>query len=208
MNMESVIANLQSSISEGSKENQDINEDQLADHLESASKIREFYDLPFSNICSIVKKSQTKDSTTIISIISGLYKYDHKNIPVLLEFLEFPKSELDECVHIISAFSSSPICVHLGNIYEEYYNRPDIDWRHLLKQKESEIISLKQDLEENERIKDCYHNGMENMKQYFKDMKYEKGWTPLHFAVLNEEEETVNLLILNGFDVNTKTLLF
>ena len=45
--MESVIENLQRSISEGSKENQDINEDQLADHLESASKIREFYDLPF-----------------------------------------------------------------------------------------------------------------------------------------------------------------
>ena len=146
--MEKVLSLLQNSISEGKKEDQGIHEETLAEYLDAASAIKEFYSLPFSNICSIIRKSKIQSVKTIITIISGLYESGHKNIPILLECFDYPEAKLGDTIQIISSFSSSPICIHLGNIYADNSNLPEVDYKYEINRKTNEIISLKKELED------------------------------------------------------------
>ena len=145
--MEKVLSLLQNSITEGKKKDQENHEEVLAEYLDSAATIREFYSLPFSIICSIIRKSRIQSVKTIISIISGLYDSGYKNIPIILEYFDSPDANLDDTVQLISSFSSSPICIHLGNIYAYNTNLPEIDYEYKINRNVNKIISLKKELE-------------------------------------------------------------
>jgi hypothetical protein len=59
---------------------------------------------------------------------------------LILNVIGSKELTFEECVQIVSSLKSSPICSHLGDLYEENKNMPEPDYEY-------EISELKQEID-------------------------------------------------------------
>jgi surface protein len=147
--MKSNITKLSLLLNESGNEGKiDIVEESIADSIEEVVEEELFFSLPTNEIVKIIQKSDISNAETYSNIISRMCEVKKGEAALILNVVESKEATFEECVKIISSLKSSPICVRLGDLYEENEKMPEIDYEH-------EMSKLKQEIEEHKQQKEA-----------------------------------------------------
>ena len=143
--MKSIITKLTLSLNKGGDEAKvEVIEDNIIESIEEAIEEELFFSLPTNEIIKIIQKSDISNAETYSKIISRMCEVKSGEAALIPNVVEAKEATFEECVQIVSSLNCSPICVRLGELYEENENQPEIDY-------EQEIIKLKQEIEKLEQ---------------------------------------------------------
>ena len=131
-------------MNEGDKLKAEAAEKVIMASIEDAIEEELFFSLPTNEIIKIIQKSDISNAETYSKIISRMCEAKGGEAALVLNVIEPKEATFNECVKIVSSLNCSPICVRLGELYEENENQPEIDY-------EQEIIKLKQEIEKLEQ---------------------------------------------------------
>ena len=128
----------------GNEEKVEAIEERIAESIEEAIEEELFFSLPTDEIVKILHKSDISNAETYHKIINRICHAKGREAALVLNVVETKEATLEECVKIISSLKCSPVCVRLGDLYEENEKQPEIDYEH-------EIFKLKQKIEEQQK---------------------------------------------------------
>ena len=212
-----LITILQKAIS-NNNDKQTINKIQalFSKHLLEVIDEESFYTLPINSIIAIIQNSsllfedQQQGITKMTNIINKINKKHPNSAPLLLNICNFSKSTLEECIQIVSSFINSPICVRLGQLFEEEQHKDkerkqeaNRDNKASLNEQEDKPKGFESDI-----FKAC-RDGKLTSVVYLKEKcsadvhgKDEKGFTPLHTASRAGHLAIVEYLVGHCADIN------
>ena len=154
--MNVIIKNFQNAIEKG--KSQDILNAYtiiLRDSFEEAVRESTFYKLPFQTISKIVEEVDFCEGSNPIELIKDIITCINEEYPkesiLLLNVLrkdKIPELTKEDCISILSRFTTSDICSKLGEYQHEENIILSRDWEYELQQKDKLITSLRNELEE------------------------------------------------------------
>ena len=162
------------------KEITEVLEESLTQNIEELSKNANFFNLPLTNIFSIISKidfKEIKENDKAIEIIQNIIKniinkhFEEKETILILQNLNlktFSFSSYEEIFSILELITNCPILVNFCYLYKELNLLPDKDYEFELQQKEIEIEKLKQKI--NEEISNKFPPITEKPKDYEPDI--------------------------------------
>ena len=115
----------------------------ISDNLSQFCDIREFYQLPFIIICRIVQSSD-EPADVYIKIATNCAIWFKDSAPLLLNFLPVTCSlTYEQCISIISSFSSSPMCMKLKDLHNQHEQMVAPDFTYQMSTIEQDIKEIK-----------------------------------------------------------------
>ena len=210
-------------------------EKSLGESLAEISDDDGFYHLPTKNIIGIIKSSRIMETSSftrtrthknidvVKHIVQRLSQIRPDEAPLLLTTINFPESTFEDCVEVLTSFTSSPVCCRLGELYGQNRAIPDHNIEFQLSQKDLEIQNLKLeilDLKNKLPMEKPYNfepdifkaakEGKLKSVQYLiqnktdKDKQDTDGRTALHYAVKTNNYLLVEFLVEIGANINIK----
>jgi hypothetical protein len=116
----------------------------ISENLDEALTLPEFFSLPFDKICSIIQISPNKNSDICCKMIDKLCETHPEKAPLVLNSIDLPNTNLEECIKIISSLKTSPICIYLGHLYQEELKKVEVDYEYEIGTREKEIHKYKE----------------------------------------------------------------
>ena len=127
-------------------------ESTLAMFITETSKVPLFYKLPIQNISSILAKVQPERvsdyGTTLMALIPNVVKEHNDSSALLLQNLNCDSLAFKDCISVLQCFETCPLCKRIGVLYTQEGEIADV--HHEIENKNKEIQSLKQALQEND----------------------------------------------------------
>ena len=224
----SFISKLKKALEDGNKKKRLRYIEALSDIFNEVIKENSFYELPIKTISHVLMSANTNDLSVnkICKFVTKLTEFKPNDAVIILNNLRKRHATLDETLKIISCFTSSPICRHLGRLVEEENSLLSIDYTAIVKEKNKEIEILKEKLypkpqpapapapvltnedEENIHVacQKGYIKAVENLLANGTDvnLKDSDGKTPLHYAARSGQLDIGELLVSKGAKIESK----
>ena len=137
----------------GNKKKIEKYEEIIVDSIKEAAEEKSFYQLPINEILKIIRKRQIKDIDLIYKISSMTNENKGSESILLLNAVDIEEISLEECIKIISSFTSSPICRKTGELFEESMKDPAFDYEYEINSLKKENEELKNKVEEPKNAK-------------------------------------------------------
>ena len=193
----------------------------LSKRIDIASSMEEFYDIPYKNVCKIIKNVDFSTVENNVHVIKTLIckfqeKFNFTSI-ILLGIISCKTCmfTMEDLIEIFQCFKTSQLLEKLCNIYNEYQKLPSIDYEYEIERRERKIKELKEfgeefdtpvstpplDFEPN--IHKAAEYGKLSSVRYLIETKNanifaktnKKKNYPLHFACLNGHLNVIQYLI-------------
>ena len=186
----------------------------LSKDIEIASKIDEFYDIPFKTLCRIIEKvdfSTVEDSINVIkTIVKKCYEsYDNAIDLLTIITCKACTFNLKDMIEILNCFKNSQLLSKLCDIYNDMEQLPSIDYKWYedkLEQKKEKIYKLQR---YNRDIFKAAESGDLQSIKFMVEEQYadidrttnRSRNTPLHFACMNGRQGVIEYLIKKGASI-------
>ena len=212
VNPKELISDLQEAIEKTDEEEIHIAEMKIKPHIQAVIEEKEFYDLPFDNIVSLIKVSEIEIDVHGVDLCKTiLHNYSEKDpfeAIKLLQVLDFDSIALPDCIELFGSLHKCKLCQTLKHLYqteiEEAINY-DVDFE--IDKRDRRIEELEKDKEES-NSDDELEKYNEPLPELPKERKKPKNFQPdITIAASEGNLDSVNYLVRTGTYINTKNEL-